>query len=71
MPRWILECCECNEQFTHSRIPNERIPPNNLNAFLDVLFDKPDFPTNGLSLVCPHCKKTSLYQRHQLVYRSE
>ena len=29
---------------------------------------KPDFPQGGLKMECPHCKKTSLFQRHQLIY---
>ena len=71
MPRWVLECPECNLDFTHSKIPVERIPHHDLYAWLDVLFDKPNFPIHGVNLECPHCKKTSIYQQQELIYRAD
>jgi hypothetical protein len=65
MPFWALQCPECHEKFRHSEI----IEP----ATASVLgwFDtKPEFPEGGSSLPCPHCKKVSVFQRHQLVYES-
>lgn len=70
MPRWILGCPECNQHFTHSTIPGKRTPQHDdLLAWLDFLSDKP-IPIGGLTVECPNCKKTSLYQPHQLVYRA-
>ena len=71
MARWTLECPECKQDFTHSTIPDEHLPHGNVFAWLDVLFDKPNFPNHGLNLKCPNCKSTSIYQQRQLVYRAD
>jgi phage FluMu protein Com len=31
---------------------------------------KPEFPAAGLKIKCPNCKKSSVYQPHQLMYRA-
>ena len=71
MPRWTLECPECKQAFTHRTIPDEQLPRGNLFAWLDVLYEKPSFPNDGLSLKCPHCKNTAIYQQRQLIYRAD
>jgi endogenous inhibitor of DNA gyrase (YacG/DUF329 family) len=57
----MLYCPECEKRFPHSEVTFE-------SGVYASLGNKPDFPDGGLSLECPNCKKTSLYQRHQLVY---
>jgi uncharacterized protein (DUF2225 family) len=62
MPRWILTCPGCNEEFTHSEIATDAI---------HVARDdrKPDMPGDGATLECPHCKKSTVYKRYELIYR--
>jgi endogenous inhibitor of DNA gyrase (YacG/DUF329 family) len=64
--RWILDCPECSQDFTHSEIS---VPGKPLDAF-SWLGSKPDFPDEGITFECPHCKKASVYKRHQLRYRA-
>ena len=63
MPQSVLNCQHCHKPVTHGEI--------NL-AFLasyDPLWaPKPDFPEGGLRMMCPNCKKTSTYQRYELMY---
>jgi predicted RNA-binding Zn-ribbon protein involved in translation (DUF1610 family) len=68
VPRWVLGCPECGEEFTHSEIDAEYRPPL-LDPF-SWIADKPELPESGVSLECPNCKKTSVYKRHQLTYRA-
>jgi hypothetical protein len=42
-------------------------PPD---RFLLWFGPKPEFPSGGMVLVCPNCKKSSTYQRHGLVFSS-
>ena len=62
MLKWVLYCRHCKNEFVHSEVA---APP-----FYDPFYvaPKPDFPEGGKTLTCPHCKKESVYQRHQLVY---
>ena len=67
MPRWVLTCPECDEDFSHSEITiPQRI--REFDPFTGVV-TKPEFPVGGLKATCPACKKSSVYQRHELVYR--
>jgi hypothetical protein len=66
VPRWVLGCPECDREFTHSEIDASRTP-SSLDPFAWI-GDKPAIPDAGVRLECPHCKKTSLYKRYQLVY---
>ena len=71
MPRWVLNCHDCSQEFTHSSINPKAQAPSE-DAFLWAGFDaKPDFPVGGLNAECPHCKQTSLYQRYQLLFRRD
>jgi len=64
--RWILDCPNCKGDFTHTEIsPNDRLPDTFLRST-----PKPEFPTGGLTITCPNCGNTSVYQRHQLIYQS-
>jgi hypothetical protein len=62
MPRWILTCPGCSEEFTHSEVTSEGIP-------FTWGERKPDIPDGGANLECPHCKKSAVYKRYQLIYR--
>jgi endogenous inhibitor of DNA gyrase (YacG/DUF329 family) len=63
MSRWVLNCPDCHEDFTHTEIAKTKLE--------DYFFDrKPEFPVDGLSMECPNCHKTSLFQRHELTYRA-
>ena len=67
MPRWVLECTGCTTEFMHSQIDgggDSAYDPFTLTA------SKPEFPVGGLSIVCPNCSHTFVYQRYQLLYRS-
>ena len=67
MPRWVLGCPECNQEFTHSEIASDRPQPP-LDPFARF-GDKPEIPELGIYLECPHCKKVSSFKRYQLIYR--
>ena len=67
MARWVLGCPECNQDFTHSEIPAD--PEQGLTDNLYGVESKPEFPPGGLNMKCPSCKKTSLFQRFQLIYQ--
>jgi hypothetical protein len=66
MARWVLYCSHCDAEITHSQIYEgvSSIP----GPFESVT--KPEFPDGGLSLVCTNCKGTSVYLRHQLLYKA-
>jgi hypothetical protein len=67
MARWVLDCPDCNKDFTHSEISENKSLI--LDPFIGSIV-KPEFPDGGQSVVCPNCKVTSLYQRYQLIYRA-
>jgi hypothetical protein len=68
MSRWVLDCIECHEDFTHTEIStfDETLP---LDPYLLWSCAKPEFPSGGLVLVCPKCKKVATYQRYELVFQ--
>jgi len=63
MPRWILTCPGCSQEFTHSEIVADE-PPFAWGE------GKPDMPDDGATRECPHCKESSVYKRYQLIYRA-
>jgi hypothetical protein len=64
-PRWMLTCDKCNSEFAYSDVLDRRSQRD--NPFTGNVH-KPEFPSGGLSLECPNCKKSSVYQSHQLFY---
>jgi hypothetical protein len=68
VPRWVIGCSACGQEFTHSEIDPEQRSPM-LDPF-SWIGDKPELPEKGVSLKCPHCKKVSVYKRYQLTYRA-
>ena len=67
VPYWVLVCPECSREFVHTEIKNDAITAT--RDPLGWLDEKPAFPEGGLRVSCPSCKKSSIYQRYQLVYR--
>ena len=61
MPSWNLACANCHRMFQHSEIEDTLI-----NSYWPK---KPDFPTDGSEIQCPHCGRQELYQQHQLFYQ--
>jgi len=68
MARWLLFCPECDQFFMHSKVLEAQ---TTLHSPFILIGETPEFPEGGVSLVCPHCKRASLYQQHQLIYRSD
>lgn len=64
MPRWMLHCEQCSKAFPYSEVTFEH-PAADAFAWLG---SKPNFPQGGISLECPNCKETSVYQHRQLIY---
>jgi uncharacterized protein (DUF983 family) len=64
--RWMLTCDRCDSEFPHSDVADR--PASLRNPFTGYVH-KPEFPSEGLSIECPHCKKSSVYQRYELIYR--
>jgi hypothetical protein len=64
MPAWVLECVKCRLKFIHALIEERGI----LNFELPL---KPVFPLDGISLECPGCKSTAIYQRFDLRYQAQ
>jgi hypothetical protein len=62
MATWVLTCENCQKQFHHSEIADT----------LESLFiaPKPHFPPGGSQLECPNCHHKAVYQRVELMYRS-
>jgi hypothetical protein len=67
VPYWVFDCPECSREFVHTEIPDDAT--SSMRDPLGWLAEKPSFPESGMRVCCPNCKKTSLYQRYQLVYR--
>jgi endogenous inhibitor of DNA gyrase (YacG/DUF329 family) len=67
MARWVLACPECQQEFTHSEIVPSAL--RELDPFTRTEV-KPEFPSGGLNVLCPHCSQPSVYQRYQLLYRA-
>jgi hypothetical protein len=66
MKCWILYCPGCGAKLTHSLISDSDF--SSCDPYTSLA--KPKFPDGGLSLFCPKCNDTSLYQRYQLVYQN-
>lgn len=64
MPRWVLRCPSCQNEFTYTKIQRHKLEDYYLEP-------KPDFPQQGESVRCPNCNSASIYSRHQLTYRAD
>jgi len=65
---WVLDCPECQQSYVYAKIAVERFSDADTNPFVWPL--KPKFSSEGFSLECPNCKKTSIYTSSNLRYRS-
>ena len=67
--RWVLDCPDCHRDFTHTELcpDDETRQPD---PFMGWPGPKPEFPEGGLALICPNCKKSFVYQRHELIFRT-
>ena len=68
MARWILNCRDCQQHFTHAEI--SALIETQPDPFLLWSSAKPEFSESGLALICPNCNKISIYQRYELVFQS-
>jgi endogenous inhibitor of DNA gyrase (YacG/DUF329 family) len=68
MPRWVVNCPECHQEFTHTEIEPHRL--ESISADLLPWPSKPKIPEGGAPLDCPNCKKTSIYTSFHLRYRA-
>jgi len=66
MPRWVLECASCKNEFLYGKISETDHP---LNDSVTPIVIKPEFSDGGLSVRCPSCRDTCVYERQQLLYR--
>ena len=64
MARWALHCPSCDHEFTYSAITHDTTAGS---LWIDA---KPEMASTGERLNCPQCKASSLYKRHELVYRA-
>ena len=67
MAHWVLSCPNCHKAFTHSEVlaAPDKFP-------YDPLWPpKPVFPNGVLTMQCPHCEKSSSFQRFELMYRPD
>lgn len=61
MPRWVLNCPTCREDFTHSQSERRTLD----DWYLDK---KPEFPREGRELQCPNCQTSTWFEKAQLRY---
>ncbi len=66
MPHWVLNCKHCTKPFVHSTID----PSSNRLPYDPLWPPRPEFPSGGMTMDCPDCLKSSLYQRFELLYRA-
>jgi DNA-directed RNA polymerase subunit RPC12/RpoP len=62
MASWFLICQNCRQKFEHLQTTEI-----NLDDF--YFPEKPELPTNGNELECPHCHQKANYERTSLLYQ--
>jgi hypothetical protein len=65
----MLNCPGCYKDFSPIEIATIS-ETHSLDPFLAGSDLKPEFPDGGMVFVCPNCKKSFTYQRHELIFRS-
>jgi hypothetical protein len=68
MASWVLDCPGCKATFVHSRVATDF--DQRMMDHYYPLTPKPDFPPEGLLVECPNCRLSSVFKRHQLLYRA-
>ena len=71
MARWVLTCPKCKQEFTHSQVKDDDEGGASLLDPFSWIAGKPRFPEAGLAVTCPNCTAQTIYQRHELIYRTE
>lgn len=62
MPKWVLCCPKCKNEFEHTHIDDV--------GMTSIYFSfKPEFPPAGAQYTCPACGYNTIYQRTDLTYR--
>jgi endogenous inhibitor of DNA gyrase (YacG/DUF329 family) len=67
-PRWVVNCPECREEFTHTDIEAMKSGAGSRDLFASP--PKPTIAEGGTQLICPKCNKTSAYQISDLRFRA-
>jgi hypothetical protein len=63
--RWVVDCPNCLETFTHSEIGQNR-------TLADYMLPTaPDLPAGGTELECPSCKTKTTFTRRDLRFQLE
>jgi endogenous inhibitor of DNA gyrase (YacG/DUF329 family) len=64
-PQWVVSCPNCYLFFPHSEVA-----PRSTAFPYDWLYPvKPELPARGISMECPHCGTTSVFQTFNLMFR--
>src|SRR3981081_109933 len=66
MPQWTLNCKNCKKIFSHSKIES----PQTVRCDTRWPY-RPETPEGGLTIDCPHCQTSALYQRFQFTFSPE
>jgi hypothetical protein len=62
LAQWAVNCKSCKKAFSHSEIHEPQ-------RAIDYLWPlKPQIPTGGQELECPHCKSKATYRQTDLWY---
>jgi uncharacterized Zn finger protein len=67
MPRWVLTCSACTQEFTHTLIREVSPERESRDPFASP--PKPRIPDQGLQVKCPNCGEASTYGVFDLRYR--
>jgi len=65
MPRWVLQCPHCSQEFTHSEIDRAMLEQARLDPFGVV-----QRPSAG-KRTCPNCKEEADFKQYDLIYRAD
>ena len=68
-PRWVVNCPECKEEFTHTDIRAMVTGVGSRDLFVSP--PKPQILEGGTELTCHNCGKTSIYRVFDLRYRAD
>jgi hypothetical protein len=69
MPRWVVTCPKCKEEFTHTLVRDLSRGSETRDVFASP--PKPQIPKDGAQLNCPHCGNIQAYKTHDLTYRAD
>jgi DNA-directed RNA polymerase subunit RPC12/RpoP len=67
MPRWVVICSTCNQEFTHTLVRELTKGRETRDPFASP--PKPAIPEEGTQMNCPNCGGISAYKTSDLRYR--